>query len=70
MTEGWQAEKRAGEKVYHYIRDTMALCQKLGFYMGGLDPDHDNPRGKEDCAACFRLRAKERAKSAKAKVTQ
>lgn len=52
--EGWQAEKHDGQRVYHYIRDTMSLCGKLGFFTGQLMPHVPAPKGNEDCAACYR----------------
>lgn len=54
-TEGWQAERGQGTRVYHYIRNTMALCRGLGFYRGDLAPDANGPKNNEDCAKCFRI---------------
>lgn len=70
--EGWQAEGAYGTRVYHYIRETMALCRGLGFYRGDLVPDVPTaPRGNHDCAKCFRiLRGKQQAaKAAKQAAT-
>ena len=60
--EGWQAEKHSNLRVYHFIRETVALCRGLMFYTGDLVPDIPTaPRGDEDCAKCFRLlRAQQR----------
>lgn len=62
--EGWQAQKRDGLRVYHFIRETMALCRGFGFYTGDLVPDVASaPRGNEDCAKCFRLLRTEQRKA-------
>lgn len=54
--QGWQSQHGGGARVYHFIRDTFALCRGLGFYTGDLVPDVPSaPRGNEDCAKCFRL---------------
>lgn len=63
--EGWQAMRHGG-RVYHYIRESMALCRGLGFYTADLVPDVPNaPRDNEDCAACFRLLRNEQKRKAK-----
>jgi hypothetical protein len=57
--EGWQADKHPSQRVYHYIRNGMALCRKLGFYSGELMPEPENAsHGKQDCAQCVRKLAK------------
>jgi len=53
-TEGWQAERHPSQRVNHYIRDTFALCRKLGFYRGDLVPDDPSKRHREDCKQCIR----------------
>ena len=66
VKEGWQAEKYTTMRVYHYIRDMMALCRGLGFYRGDLVPDVASaPRGNEDCAKCYRLLRLEQKRAAK-----
>lgn len=67
--EGWQAEKHSHLKVYHFIRDTMALCRGFGFYTGDLVPDTGAPRGNEDCAKCYRLLRAEQKRAAKKSAT-
>ena len=63
VKEGWQANALFPQRVYHYIRDTMALCRRLGFYQGALVPQPgDTPKGDTDCAQCYRLLMKERKK--------
>jgi len=53
--EGWMAEKPSNTRRYHYVRNTLALCRGYGFYFGELTPDDGkSPRGREDCAACFK----------------
>ena len=65
VKEGWQADAHIGQRVFHYIRDTMALCRGLGFYTGDLIPDTGAPRDAQDCAKCFRiLRGQKRTKKA------
>jgi hypothetical protein len=54
--EGWMAEKPHSVRRYHYIRGTVALCRGYGFYRGELTPYQYSPtRGREDCAACFKI---------------
>lgn len=61
---GWQAYKNDGTRVYHFIRDTFALCRGLGFYTGDLIPDVPGaPRDSIDCAKCFRILRREQAKA-------
>lgn len=65
--EGWMSERGPGTRVYHYIRDTFALCRGLGFYTGDLVPATPNtPRGNEDCARCHRLLASEHRRRGRA----
>lgn len=65
--EGWQAEKHSNLRVYHFIRDTMALCRGFGFYTGDLVPDIPTaPQGDDDCAKCFRLLRAEQRRASKA----
>lgn len=58
VTEGWAFP--ANSRKAHYMRDTMALCRKYGFYRGPLQPDNGKP-SKDDCAACRKALDKERA---------
>jgi len=62
-TDGWMAEKPLHVRVYHYIRDTRALCGRYGF-TGELVPDVLSlVKGREDCSECFkRLRKAKEAK--------
>lgn len=54
--EGWQAEMTPGARSFHFIRETMALCRKVGFYRGDLVPDvPTSPKGNDDCTKCFRI---------------
>jgi hypothetical protein len=62
--EGWQAEKYHSQRVYHYIRGTLSLCRKLGFYTGEVTPDNPSKRTKEDCSACVKQIERERRKAA------
>jgi hypothetical protein len=65
LKEGWQ-DQTAG-RVFHYIRETMALCRGYGFYTGELVPDVENrPRDNAECAKCFRLLRNEQRRKAKA----
>ena len=65
--EGWQAEKRTEQRVYHYIRDRFALCRGLGFYQGDFVPDVATaPKGNDDCSRCYRLLRAEQRRAAKA----
>lgn len=59
--EGWQADKRDGQRVFHFISDTFALCRSLGFYTGDLVPDVGGPRDNDDCAKCYRILRKRKA---------
>jgi hypothetical protein len=61
VTEGWGVI-RPGDRKAHYYRETMALCRRVGFYRGPLDPE-DHP-SKDDCAACRKVLDKEKAKAA------
>lgn len=50
------ADRGPGTRVYHYIRDAMALCRGLGLYRGDLVPHAPgSPKGSKDCAKCFRI---------------
>jgi hypothetical protein len=60
-TEGWGV-MRPGDRRYHYYRDTMSLCRRVGFYQGELDPETDAPT-PQDCAACRKVLDRERAAS-------
>jgi len=54
-TEGWQAEMTPGTRVFHYIRGMTSLCRRVGFYRSALVPHiAGNPKGNDDCAACYR----------------
>jgi hypothetical protein len=50
-TEGWGVI-RPGDRKAHYYRDMTALCRRVGFYGGPLEPDTSTSR--DDCAACRR----------------
>lgn len=64
--EGWQADRHSSQRVYHFIRGTMALCGGLGFYTGDLIAAvNGSPRGDEDCAKCYRLLMAEQKRAAK-----
>jgi hypothetical protein len=60
ITEGWGVI-RPGDRKAHYYRETMSLCRTRGFYRGPLDPDEF--ASKDDCAACRKVLAKEKAKA-------
>lgn len=62
LTEGWGV-MRPGDRRFHYYRDTMSLCRRVGFYHGDLDPDTEKP-GSQDCAACRKVLGKEAVKAA------
>ena len=47
--EGWGVI-RPGDRRAHYYREAMALCRRVDFYQGPLDPDEF--KSKQDCAAC------------------
>lgn len=55
VNEGWMAERGYGTRVYHYIREGMALCRGLAFYRAEMIPDTGAPKGNADCAKCFRI---------------
>jgi len=48
-TEGWGVI-RPGDRKAHYYIDGTALCRKVGYYNGPLDPDEFV--SKDDCAPC------------------
>ena len=67
LKEGWQA--MSSGRVYHYIREGMALCLGLGFYVSGLVPDDPAAlRRKDDCAKCFRLLRNEQKRALKVRT--
>lgn len=58
--EGWQEDAASNQRVFHYIRGSMSLCRKLGFYFHGVIPHKPGtPKRKDDCAACFRVLTRE-----------
>lgn len=57
-TEGWQEEKHCGQRKYHYIVSSSALCRKLGFYRAELMPWTGKAKSHEDCVACYKLAEK------------
>jgi len=48
-TEGWGVV-RPGDRRAHYYRDMTALCRRVGFYNGPLEPN--TKASPDDCAAC------------------
>jgi hypothetical protein len=60
-SEGWGV-MRPGDRRYHYYRDTMSLCRRVGFYQGELTPDTYEPT-PQDCAACHKVLDREKAAS-------
>jgi hypothetical protein len=50
--EGWGVI-RPGDRKAHYYRNTMALCRRVGFYLGPLTPD--TGAGPDDHEECRRL---------------
>ena len=56
IEEGWAYP--ANSRKAHYMRDTMALCRKYGFYLGPLQADNGEASA-DDCAQCRRLLDKE-----------
>ena len=50
--EGWGVI-RPGDRKAHYYRNTMALCRRVGFYLGPLDPD--TGPGPDDHKECRRI---------------
>jgi hypothetical protein len=61
LTEGWGV-LRPGDRRFHYYRDSMSLCRRVGFYFGELDPD--TGADTKDCAACRKALDRETAKKA------
>lgn len=59
-TEGWGV-MRPGDRRFHYYRDTMSLCRKVGFYRFELSPDTGTT--EDDCAACRKVLDREKAKA-------
>lgn len=56
VTEGWGV-MRPGDRRFHYYRDTMSLCRRVGFYRGELSPDSEPT--PLDCAACRKALSRE-----------
>ncbi len=54
--EGWGQIMNA--RKAHYFRDGVSLCGKWMAYPGRLDDNDGHP---DNCAACRRLRAKEKS---------
>lgn len=59
-TEGWGVI-RPGDRCAHYYREMTALCRRVGFYQGPLDPDEFV--SKQDCAACRKILTREAARA-------
>jgi hypothetical protein len=57
--EGWGVI-RPGDRRAHYYRAMTALCRRVGFYTGPLEPDEFT--SKQDCAACRRVLDREKPK--------
>lgn len=51
--EGWGV-LRPGDRVYHYYRDQMSLCGRVGFYRGELTADDAGSPSSRDCVQCTR----------------
>lgn len=60
IEEGWAFPANA--RRAHYMRDTMALCRRYGFYTGPLQADNGKP-SKDDCTACRKALEAERART-------
>jgi hypothetical protein len=59
-TEGWGVI-RPGDRRAHYYRSMTALCRRVGFYQGPLEPDEF--ASKQDCAACRKVLDREKTKA-------
>lgn len=60
IKEGWGVI-RPGDRRAHYYRDMDALCRKVGFYRGPLEPDEFV--SADDCAACRKRLTREKSKT-------
>lgn len=59
VEEGWMADRPPSSRVFHYIVESMSLCGRYGFYSGELTPfKSGDPKGSEDCAACYKKAVK------------
>ena len=61
--EGWGV-LRPGDRRFHYYREGMSLCRRVGFYRSELTPDTGT--NTLDCAACRKVLDREAAAEAKA----
>ena len=57
--EGWG--KSPVSRKWHYFRNGMSLCCKVGFYLGPLEQNDDDDH-PDKCAQCKRLLMKENEK--------
>lgn len=71
VREGWGVVRPGDRKVHYYV-ESFSLCNKIGFYLGELEPD--GPPSPLDCTPCRRrldMRTKARTKAAeRAKIAE